>query len=525
MPSQEDAFLAIAGGLLVLNALFRCRSAWQQRSQLRDKLQFWCHGCRTWWRRLSLRREPAEAEDQVAAYVEKYVRDKAEKGMRTIWVYTSYIYLISVFTIAWRIVRGESTWMTAGQTIVNLAFCACTSISCLSGIHPGAHLIYAITLAAMCSLVALSYPTTVTIWYLDGCLVVFRLVVTWQYQGWLTVTLFNVVYMCTALYAFGRCAASDQERGWFLLGQVWYALAVFAVAAHSSRTAKAEARGVAERASLREESSAFRDMLELVCDVVAPLDQNLRLVVTFRQTASVKGMRIQDFMPDENDKVAFDNCMSSLSEESSNATTSRVLHSKLRDGLGNILSVELFCVLTRSLFSKECLVGIREFSDYAPAPMASSPTGPKRRARSQPASGDEHTSPGGSQLQGADPGSDAESVHSDPGAQQDVALKRPTTDTGLQLALVRVMSRCVVRCRASCCPYHERLRRISKAVHSLKGVDCLPTFQTSETLQCSACGFLNRDNLRSAVGASDASAGAICFACEAAIERPAPIAL
>jgi len=533
--TQETVILALVCVLVGVNVALGCHAMWKRRGQLGDKLWVRCHGCRSWWRKLRMRKVK-EDDDEVAAFVAKYVTDKVNKGMRTTWAANGYITVLSVMIIGLRIITRLETWMTIGQIGAAIGFCVCTTITCLIGRYPSAAFCYAVTMIVMCSLIATSHPTPETIWYLDGSIAVFRLVLGWQYHGWRSVTTWNIAYLCSALYVFGQCTVSEQEQSWFLLGQLWYILAVFCVAAHANRTMTAEARGVAERENLREESSAFRDMLELVCDVVAPLDEGLRLaeetsrlsaMVTFRQKASVKGMRIQDFMPDEGDKIAFESCMNALSENDTGATTSRVLHSKLRDGLGNTLSVELFCVLTRSLFGKGYLLGIREFSDYAPAPMAAGSRS-QRRTRSQAGSSDggsPHSSGRPSNQLASESGSDTESVHSSDHKDKVATRLSPTSDTGVQLALVRVMARLEVRSRASCCPYHQRLRHITKAVGSLKSVECLPSFETSDKLQCKTCGFLNPDSLGGDVEATDGHVTATCFACQNPIERRSPLSL
>jgi len=467
--------------------------------------------------------------------------------MQTTWVLSNLVCVASALSAARALLQGEELVNTTSQYIVTFAFGATMSLSIMFNKYPPPGISYSITMAAMTMIMALSHPESTAVWYLDGSIAVFRLVVSWQYQKRWHVAGWNIIYMCAAFYTIDRAQVTGEEWSLFFNAQAWYAMAVFGVASVARNTTEAEARGEAEKASLHGERSAFRNMLELVCDVVAPLDDGLRLMeetsrlsamVTFRQKSSIKGMCIQDFMPDADDKTAFESCMASLAEEAdeAHATMSRVLHSKLRDGLGNILSVELFCVLTSLIFGNGYLVGIREFSDHAPAQMESSRRGGSRSG--SPASFGSmqagSTSAGASPKQrgggteggsAADAGSDAESAHSESSVGQSKVTTRftPTSETGLQLALVRVMARCEVRARASCCPYHQRIRHIEKAVKSLRAVECLPGFETAETLQCKNCGFLNRNF--GASGDVDAAAAAICFACEAAAEPPAPLSL
>jgi len=455
--------------------------------------------------------------------------------MQTTWVLSNLVCVASALSAARALLQGEELVNTTSQYIVTFAFGATMSLSIMFNKYPPPGISYSITMAAMTMIMALSHPESTAVWYLDGSIAVFRLVVSWQYQKRWHVAGWNIIYMCAAFYTIDRAQVTGEEWSLFFNAQAWYAMAVFGVASVARNTTEAEARGEAEKASLHGERSAFRNMLELVCDVVAPLDDGLRLMeetsrlsamVTFRQKSSIKGMCIQDFMPDADDKTAFESCMASLAEEAdeAHATMSRVLHSKLRDGLGNILSVELFCVLTCSILGNGYLVGIREFSDHAPAQMTSSRrvascSGSPAGSASTSASSNRHNG-----VSTAQAGADAESEHSGTSVEQVQVATRfnPTSETGLQLALIRVMSRFEVRSRASCCPYHQRLRHIEKAVKTLRAVECLPGFDTSETLQCKNCGFLNRDV--GAAGRADAKDETICFACQAEA-RPPPLSL
>lgn len=67
----------------------------------------------------------------------------------------------------------------------------------------------------------------------------------------------------------------------------------------------------------------------------------------------------------------------------------RALHVKLRDGWGSAIPVELFCVQVEKLAGKTHFIGIREFCDFAPAPMARTfqRPAPRRQRRQRSARG------------------------------------------------------------------------------------------------------------------------------------------
>lgn len=176
-------------------------------------------------------------------------------------------------------------------------------------------------------------------------------------------------------------------------------------------------------------------------------------------------------------------------------TAPRALHVKLRDGFGDVIHVEMFCVQVSTLVARSHYVGIREFSDYACIPECR--TFDKKKVHSRSRRGDQalagpkegtpadtSTLPSGdlgrdnraddirstssassrssSSSEGSGPSLPTSPVSGGLGLGQSlyrVRSKVQTSDVALQLALVRLMRMCsepacsrLVGSSSSACP-------------------------------------------------------------------------
>jgi len=318
----------------------------------------------------------------------------------------------------------------------------------------------------------------------------------WSIVGW-NMAYFVLVF-CTGWVKFA------DERWPLPAYQICSTVVVISLSVVSVRRMRESVRREMETATLRSESSGMRNLLDLVCDVVIPLDEDLRIsckdsrfpAMVMMPGKDVEGLSLTGFMPSMEDRAAFEKC--AAAEE----TEPRAIHIKLRDGLGNLIPVELFCVRMQPFLGKAHLIGIREFTDCMPIPECKRFDG--KRVRRQRA---------------ASPASDAGSAAT--GGSSD-----ETVDEGIQLAIVNLMRMLSVSSssedfptrldcssfESECCPFHARIARVRRCVRRLSTRACLPRFKSITAPQCSLCGLLVR------LPDSMASGGACCFACGSRVE-------
>jgi len=355
------------------------------------------------------------------------------------------------------------------------------------------------------------------------------------YKLW-GVAFWNLVYLMASVYACEACIADPSNKSLFLVHEGFFFVFVIMLATWSREGVRAEARLEAQKAMLHGERLGFRDLMEIVCDVVVNLDEKMRFteaasrlsaMVKFRGEISLLGMSLKDFMPDEADKQGFEDCIAAMSGPygEADSTKPRMMHVKLRDSLGNLINVELFCATIRTILGTSYMVGIREFSDglAALAECKHFERGRSRAVSKAKGSGAllRQSSHSHSDGDHSEPWSDEESksVSSEISARTPHFF--PTTSMGVEFALTNVMARMAVESGqrpSECCSYHTRLRLLQEAVERMQALGCISTFGSEERVQCRSCGFLNRDGRSGLSGRPRTPRDAVCFACEDVLE-------
>jgi len=286
-------------------------------------------------------------------------------------------------------------------------------------------------------------------------------------------------------------------------------------------------REESETAALRSESSGLWNLLDLVCDVVVSLDDQLRITdkasrfsaLVMTQGRNVEGECLKDFMPELADREAFERC--ATAQTSLEDTAPRAIHVKLRDGLGNMLRVELFCVQVQHVLKTTHFIGIREFSDCALLPEFKRFDAAARGGRRAfPV-----TTPATSRGTASDSGSDRSGGTAEQPAspQPSASAEGPgglleTSDEAIQMALVRTMRMLCVSGRSEavapifsgdsqedCCAFHARVASLRGCVRSLGLRPCVRRFKCYDWSQCEVCGMLAE--------APSVGSATRCFAC------------
>jgi len=132
-----------------------------------------------------------------------------------------------------------------------------------------------------------------------------------------------------------------------------------------------------EAKSTRGQQAAVSSLLGMICDSVVVLDKTLKLVehapslanALFHGNGStLKGMPLENYIVDEEDKEIFRKSMEESSDELASASAG-MFHTRLRDAWGNSVQMEVFHVPFPSMDDNvHHLVGLKEPTDAQPAP-------------------------------------------------------------------------------------------------------------------------------------------------------------
>ncbi|CAK0903074.1 unnamed protein product [Prorocentrum cordatum] len=129
------------------------------------------------------------------------------------------------------------------------------------------------------------------------------------------------------------------------------------------------------------DSSASRSLLNIVCDATVELDERLRIVDETPRFASLlqhgtdrslRGSSMVHLVVEE-DRKLFTDRISSASDD----CTANVFHTRIRDGISNVLNMEVFHVRASGYLKPDShLVGVREYADATEHVATLSPTEP-----------------------------------------------------------------------------------------------------------------------------------------------------
>mmetsp|Transcript_47711 Transcript_47711/g.137391 ORF Transcript_47711/g.137391 Transcript_47711/m.137391 type:complete len:555 (-) Transcript_47711:69-1733(-) len=534
---HEIAVLAVAAVLILWNVVRLLRRFGRWCCSCRFLPQDMCRGILAWMR-AGLCQDVSD--DGIESYVAKYIARKVEVEVGSTMSHVTVVLAVAVMFIVWNTITGRPRFMTATQTWVTLVMLGASSSGITFGHRVRANILYAFFMAALSLFIALSFPVFESVLLGDCAAFIPRAVLGMKHYDLRGVVFWNLVYSIAAMSAY-RAGAAGQDGFRSLMYVIAFGSAIVVLGSRAASAVKLEGRLEADKTMLHGERSGLMELMEFVCDVVVNLDDQLKLtdaasrlsaMVNFRGEASLMGMRLQDFMPDEADKTGFEECVLAKSETHGGAGGSkpRMVHARLRDGLGNVIKVELFCATIRTLLGTSYVVGIREFSD-AMAELVECPPVQRRQSARQPPSGSQPrlTRPrrgrkktnDGSSGQDAPSESDSASSVSAKSDTSVVTIRlSPTTTTGIDFALISVAAKLQVDrvAPADCCPFHLRLGLLDEAIERLRAIECSPHFAPEERLQCQSCGFLNRDGRSGLRGRPRSQRDRICFACEESLD-------
>lgn len=257
--------------------------------------------------------------DAINMIIEKRVAAQMEQSMQMTWfVFTICVCLSSVI-LCGNLVTKSSRWMSFGQTVVSVVVLFVLTVGnvCLpSEVARRPAFVYSFMMLVTTLHTALVKPNIVSA-FLTGGLALF--VRTWMSLRYHRLALvFALVFACNLVYLvmviYTLSTAFPDSARFLITCEIWILVLAVVASAAAARAMRGDIGREVEADILRGESSGLWNLLDLVCDVVVPLDDQLRLkdaaprfaAMVMSQGRNIEGMRLHGFMPSEEDQQAFE---------------------------------------------------------------------------------------------------------------------------------------------------------------------------------------------------------------------------
>eukprot|EP00931_Biecheleriopsis_adriatica_P021065 TRINITY_DN13890_c1_g1_i5.p1 TRINITY_DN13890_c1_g1~~TRINITY_DN13890_c1_g1_i5.p1 ORF type:complete len:798 (+),score=71.59 TRINITY_DN13890_c1_g1_i5:41-2395(+) len=140
-----------------------------------------------------------------------------------------------------------------------------------------------------------------------------------------------------------------------------------------------QARAEAHNTAMAAERSAFASVLSAMCDCFVHLDSELNIIaptpklaaLLLRSESSLQGRSIKDLLATAEDFSTMQRAMLKLSDSQDAASTSHVLHVRMRDSTGTLVKTQIFWCNFQDLNGESCyLIGISESEERTIAPAS-----------------------------------------------------------------------------------------------------------------------------------------------------------
>jgi len=332
-------------------------------------------------------------------------------------------------------------------------------------------------------------------------LCVVRVLFTWPQPKASVSILWNLLY--TGLWLFACIQGHGLSSFAIILEVNVLMLNIFlSVAVYADMSVGAQ--HVVQAKMLSGEMAAMKRLMNLACDVTVELDDGLRIaepvprlmaMLTLDSSRCAQGVPLQNFMPDEDDRIRFNNILRAtggLGEAKS--LEPGAMHVTLRASGDALLNVEIFYVHFHTLCkSSRYFVGIREFSDELPARMPMSPL--KREVNDAGFAVKDARKSKGTPAVAVDRRSESSASSGEHAATRPHHLIlpgcAPTISRALDLSLLAVARTWnLVAKPVECCHFHSSMLQLRMIARRLEHWKCMPTFQCIGEAQCTKCGIL-----------------------------------
>eukprot|EP00928_Gymnodinium_smaydae_P063777 TRINITY_DN47270_c0_g1_i1.p1 TRINITY_DN47270_c0_g1~~TRINITY_DN47270_c0_g1_i1.p1 ORF type:complete len:303 (-),score=31.86 TRINITY_DN47270_c0_g1_i1:109-1017(-) len=257
------------------------------------------------------------------------------------------------------------------------------------------------------------------------------------------------------------------------------------------------------------EKSAVKTLLETMGDVIVPLDSAFAIsedvpqfkgMLMLNPNASVDGVRLDNYIPYEDDKVRMQQQLTN-SDPSSTDSVVRSFNVTMRDSDGNDIEVEMFGLAFETLNkSMRYMLGIRELPEVeVRASPLREPVGLEQQYGDLHSSQDEiHQAAAGNDANQTDASSSstAASPRSTPPSSAFAHLRQLAnlTETSewakIATTIALIGSWNFSAPHRSCCGMHAGLPEVKRILKRVRRMPCMPNLHVASTDQCSACGIL-----------------------------------
>jgi len=473
--------------------------------------------------------EQQETDDWIADLVRHRMDADVVQSMRTASAFLTYVYTWIVVSILLHEYQKAERWMTFEQDVVLLLVAGSHTLlaSAPSLITPRTvHLVYVshmfssmlfIVFAAQEHFAAFASLTTV-------CAV--RFAYSLAYLNQTVIPAANII-STAATCTFYMFSSYDSVQQRLLLFEVGTCIYVIVMARSLWRSRTSTVRQEITATMLQGENNSLSMLLTLMCDVVVEVNEDLcivddspklsALLTLGGRTKSLKGAKLQDFMPSEEDRQNFQQRLlepmrsDGMSEDIAGFLPG-ALPVKMLDSLGNSLTMEIYYTQCNRLSQRRFFLGLREYTDEPIRKLKGFPRRKNKResrraerARRHSQMTQSESAASSAQIEGDSlSGSNSSDPElSDPAPEDedhDVPqlgglmnpLWEPTTEKGKLLIVINALKRCNILVGQSwCCPWHAAVGAMKEMLTKLKGVSCATGFTAEGDWQCGQCKLLD----------------------------------
>lgn len=526
----DDFVIFIVAGLLVFtHVVIQSRSRWRKYRAADNLAQL-----RLFRQRAANYFAAAWNKPKTISFLDNLVTQRMELR-RVGWANSSYntganILSLVMATAMWNIIVDRPRWQTTGQTVAVLVGLSVFLFACIfpSFTKRLVDVYYGLYMILIACFLAWSHPD----YFLFGSSAAFiiRLSLSLLHLKMTQVIFWNLVCVCTScVYVWQDSSGSRSVPNsmYYMYELGMSACLVLAVLGFRHSTLNAVRQEI-NAMHLKIENSASMSLLDMVCDVVVELSNDLTMEHDSRELAAllmrssgnpITSLPFCDFILNDSERENFRNKILATSSDDS-VGTCRVT---LSDSLCNHVRVETFFVRVCISEEQECryLLGIREFSDEMPSMQsfesrtARSKTTRRMERKGTPSSLEYvsleagHTSPvAQGNLADVISSKDTPGSPVTKGEQADVAKSKEKSEqlhfAHLAATSLEAQSASMLLCmtqwnvkvpRTVCCSFHAYVMDAKAALRLLSQRQCVTNFplRPPSGLQCQECGLFSED--------------------------------
>eukprot|EP00928_Gymnodinium_smaydae_P056671 TRINITY_DN40003_c0_g1_i1.p1 TRINITY_DN40003_c0_g1~~TRINITY_DN40003_c0_g1_i1.p1 ORF type:complete len:528 (+),score=53.58 TRINITY_DN40003_c0_g1_i1:93-1676(+) len=486
--------LVVHFGLVAKSLFDYLRSTWSLRTKIWERLRSWC----------TLTAE----KDRMKEYVDREIDKHVVQSMRRVILVARHAFCIMLALILFNLLNGKALQLSDIQVLMIIV----ASVLVIFGSTVDylvnritVHLWYAFMLLGVTFFLVLSGPMGGALTLFASHFVPLRLILSVNYLKIPSIFIINVICALVSVYANDNNVYCEADVSCLHMAIGREVLVVFAILYLSSMTEtslRSEILRTMQVTCSQGEGTAMMRLLDLVCEVVVELDsqecvsdhsEGFAAVFNISPGLNTKGYRLQTFMPHAADHERFEAMLRSTSA-GVDAVPS-VMQATLHDSCGTIFKAEVFCVHFRGIGeSSRYYIGIQETRDEPMTDLRQFRSA-KRSRRPQVSSDNVQTGLNLHEIESNLSASESGESSSVGAPSSETLLHQNwqrTTTNGKRLGLLSAMLSWNINVpQKKCCAYHAACDEVNRILSTMKRGQCIPSFKTDFSAQCSNCGNLD----------------------------------